>query len=143
MGNNKKKHRVRYSVQPELRRNHEAETLGPKDEWFLPWWFLRGFWLKRIPNECVFDFYPVISWINIFMGNYSCFHIGICLRFSTSDFLCLNVHLNCLSQENHQCKVVSRDKNTQSREKIICQSFVWMSLSIHTQDSKLVSLICQ
>ena len=83
------------------RRNHQAETLSPKDEGFLPWWFLRGFWLNRIPNKCVSYFYPVISWIYIFMGNYFCFHIAIHLRFFTSALLRLNVHLNGLSLDNH------------------------------------------
>ena len=82
-------------------RNHQAETLSPKDEGFLPWWFLRGFWLNRIPNECGFYFYPVISWIHIFISNYSCFHIAIDLRFFTSNSLCLNVHLKFLSVDNH------------------------------------------
>ena len=64
------------------RRNHQAEALSPKD-------------------ECGFYFYLVISWIYIFMGSYSCFHIAIYLRFFTSNLLCFNVHLNCLSQDNH------------------------------------------
>ena len=83
------------------RRNHQAETLSPKDEGFLPWWFLRGFWLNRIPHECGFYFYPVIPWIYIFMGNYFCFHTTIDLRFFSSNLLSLNVHSNCLFLDNH------------------------------------------
>ena len=83
------------------RRNHQAETPSQKDEGFLPWWFLRGFRLNRIPNKCVFYFYPVISWIYILMGKYYCFHIAIYLMFSTNNLFCSNVHLNCLSLDNH------------------------------------------
>ena len=79
------------------RRYHQVETRSTKDEGFLPWWFLRGFWLNRIPKSVVFNFYPAISWIYIFMGSYYCFHIAIYLRFFTSDLICLNAHLNCLS----------------------------------------------
>ena len=39
------------------RRNHQAETLSPEDEGFLSWRFLGGFWLNRIPNECVRGFF--------------------------------------------------------------------------------------
>ena len=80
------------------RRNHPAETLNPKDEGFLPRWFLRGFWLNRTPNECGFYFHPVIYRIYIFTGIYSCFHIAIYLRFFTSNLLCCN--LNYLSPDN-------------------------------------------
>ena len=64
-----------------------------------------GFWggsgWTEYRTSVVFVFYPVISWIHIFMGNYSCFQIAIYLRFSTSNLLCLNVHLNCLFLINH------------------------------------------
>ena len=92
---NGKKHRVRYSVQPKSPQNHQTETLSPSDSGFLPWWFLRGFWLNRIPSDCGCCFCTVMSWIYIFMENYSYFHI------STSNLFCLNVHLPCLSLDNH------------------------------------------
>ena len=65
-------------------------------------------------------FYPVISWIYIFMGNYSCLHIAINLTLFTSNLLCLNVHLNCLSLDNHlvskqpqwQCHVTMTNSNS-------------------------------
>ena len=63
-----------------------------------------GFWLNRIPKEWFLKKNSIpwfISWIYIFMGNYFCFHIVIYLRFSTSNLLCLNAHLNCLSLDNH------------------------------------------
>ena len=82
-------------------RNHQAETLSTKDKGFLPWWFLRGVLVNKIPNKCGFYFYPMIYWIYIFMGNYSCFHIAIYLRFFTSNLVCLNVDLNQLSLNNH------------------------------------------
>ena len=34
-------------------------------------------------------------------GNYFWFHIAIYIRFFTSNLLCLNVYLNCLSLDNH------------------------------------------
>ena len=76
---------------------------NPDNGEFLPWRFLRGFWLNRIPNKCVFYFYPVISWIYIFMGNYSCFHIPFSLVFFTNDSRCVNVHLNCFFPRQPLC----------------------------------------
>ena len=54
-------------------------------------------WTEYRPSV-FFYFHPVFF---IFMGNYSCFQIAIYLRFFTSSLLCLNVHLNCLSRDNH------------------------------------------
>ena len=59
-------------------RNHQAETPSPKDEGLLPWWFLMGFELNRIPNECGFYVYPVISLIYIFTGTYTTIYLYTC-----------------------------------------------------------------
>ena len=83
----------------------------------LPWWFLRGFWLNKILNECGLYFYPH-SWIYIFMWKYSYFNIAIYLRFFTSDLLCLNVHLNYLSLDNH---LVSKQPQWQCRVSMTSQ----------------------
>ena len=64
---NNKIRRVRYSVQPAPRRNHQAETVSPKDEGFLPWWFRRGFWLNRIPNELCFFLYLSRDFVNVYL----------------------------------------------------------------------------
>ena len=40
-------------------------------------------------------FHPVISWIYIFMGNNSCFHMPFYLGLFKSNSLCWIVHLNC------------------------------------------------
>ena len=76
-----------------------------------PWvWRMKGFCLcdfwegsgwTEYQTCVVFNIYPVISCIYIFLGKYSCFHIAIYLMFFTSDSLCLNVHLNYLSLDNH------------------------------------------
>ena len=78
---NNKNHRVRYSFQSDPRRNHPAETPSPEDKGFLPWWFLREFLLNRIPSKCFFS-----PWF---------------LELNWSNLLCLNVHLNWLSLDNH------------------------------------------
>ena len=84
------------------RRNHQTDTLSLKSGQRVSALVISsGFWLNRIPSECVFYHYPAISCIYSFMGNYTCVHIAIYLRFFTSVLLCLNVHLNCVSLDNH------------------------------------------
>ena len=84
------------------RRNHQTETLSlDSGQRVSALVISSGFWLNRIPSECGFYHYPVISCIYSFMGNYTCVHIAIYLRFFTSVILCLNVHLNCVSLDNH------------------------------------------
>ena len=113
---NNKNHRVGYSVKPETPKKSLSRKLLSVRRTALM--ISEEFWFNRIPNECGFYFYPVISWIHIFMGNCTCSHIAIVLRFSTSDLLCLNIHLNCLSLDNH---LVSRQLQWQCHVTMIWQ----------------------
>ena len=80
----------------------KAEPLRPLDSGFLLGEFWGGSGWTEYQTSAVFIFfYHVISGIYIFMGNYSCFDIAIYLMFFTSNLLCLNVHLNGLSLDNH------------------------------------------
>ena len=65
-----KTHRVRYSVQLEPPKKSESEKKARV--WRpLPWRFLRGFWLNRIPNMwCVFIFIPFFFLNSYFDGEH-------------------------------------------------------------------------
>ena len=83
-------------------KNHQAEVRRTK-----------GFCLGRICEGVLVEQNTEWMWflflsrdflnlyLHLFMGNYSCFHITTYLRSFTSNLLCLNVHLNFLSLDNH------------------------------------------
>ena len=64
--------------------------------------FFGGFCWTKYRTSVAFIFIPwFLESISLWGTVYSCFHIAIYLRVFTSNLLCLNVYLNCLSLDNH------------------------------------------
>ena len=114
-------------------RNHQAEPSVRRTKGFCLGYFWGGSGWTEYRTNVVVYFYSVISWIYffIFMGNYSCFHIAIYLRFFTSTLLCLNAHLRLfISRQSLGIHALSCDNDIRPK----CQ--------MHRNNPQMRNLFC-